>query len=51
MIYFPYMSAAEMGLAGPPDMRHAILVDPGRATSNLMIPVAEFIKPAAIPAK
>jgi hypothetical protein len=45
MIYFPYLGAAELGLAGAPDPRHAILVDGGKPTSNLMIVVTNFIDP------
>jgi hypothetical protein len=47
MIYFPYLTAAELGLGSTDDPRHAILVDAGRATSNLMIIVRDFITPAA----
>ncbi len=45
MIYYPYLSAAETGLAGPPDPRHAMLTDAGRPTANLTIVVREFIQP------
>ena len=45
MIYFPFLTAEETGLGGAPDLRHAILVDPGRPTSNIMIVVSDFIDP------
>jgi hypothetical protein len=45
MIYYPNLGAAETGLGGTPDLRHAILVDPGKPTSNIMIVVTEFIQP------
>jgi hypothetical protein len=45
MIYFPYLTGSELGLGAEPDPRHAVLVDGGKPTSNLMIVVAEFIDP------
>lgn len=45
MIYYPYLTAAETGLVGPPDPRHAMLTDAGRPTANLTIVVKEFIEP------
>ncbi|MFN2315114.1 MAG: hypothetical protein ABR551_03610 [Gemmatimonadales bacterium] len=45
MIYYPYLTAAETGLAGPPDPRHAMLTDAGRPTANLTIVVRDFIEP------
>lgn len=44
MIYFPYLTEAGVGFASGPDMRAAVVVDPGTPSSNLMIPVHEFIK-------
>ena len=46
MIYFPYLTAADLGLGAPPDLRHAVLVDAGRPTANLMVVVRDFIEPA-----
>ncbi len=48
MIYYPYLSAEGLGLGGPPDLRHAILVSGDHATSNLMIVVAEAIDPKPV---
>lgn len=44
MIYFPYLTEGGVGFAAGPDMRAAVVVDPGTPSSNLMIPVHEFIK-------
>ncbi len=51
MIYYPYLTAADVGLAGDPDFRGAILVDAGRPTANLMIVVPKFIDPEPHPAR
>jgi hypothetical protein len=45
MIYYPYLTAAELGLGPVPDLKHAVLVDGGTATSNLMIVTSEFVQP------
>lgn len=45
MIYYPYLTAAELGLGPVPDLRNAVLVDGGTATSNLMIVTSEFVQP------
>lgn len=45
MIYYPHLTAEALGLTGEPDIRHAILVDGGLPSSNLMIVVSDFIEP------
>jgi hypothetical protein len=45
MIYFPWMSAADLGLTGVPDPRHAMLVDAGKPTANITVVVPEFVTP------
>jgi hypothetical protein len=45
MIYYPYLTAAELGLGPVPDLKHAVLVDGGTVTSNLMIVTSEFVQP------
>ncbi len=45
MIYYPYLTAAELGLGAEPDLKGAVLVDGGTPTSNLMIVTREFVQP------
>lgn len=45
MIFFPYLTAAELGLGTNQDPRAAILVDPGKPTANVMVIVRDFIEP------
>ncbi len=45
MIYYPYLTAAELGLGAVPDFNGAVLVDGGMPTSNLMIVTSDFIEP------
>jgi hypothetical protein len=45
MIFFPYLTAAELGLGPNQDPRAAMLVDPGTPTANVMVIVREFIEP------
>ncbi|MGH7631295.1 MAG: hypothetical protein ACREOF_18310 [Gemmatimonadales bacterium] len=45
MIYYPYLTAAELGLGPTPDLNGAVLVDGGTPTSNLMIITREFVQP------
>jgi hypothetical protein len=45
MIYYPYLTAAELGLDSTSDLKNAVLVDGGTATSNLMIVTSEFVQP------
>jgi hypothetical protein len=48
MIFFPSLTAAELGLGANQDPRAAILVDPGKPTANVMIIVREFIQPRSV---
>lgn len=43
MIYYPYLTAEDMGLGPVPSTEAAILVDPGTPFSNVMIVVKEFV--------
>ena len=45
MIYYPYLTAAELGLDSTSDLKNAVLVDGGTPTSNLMIVTSEFVQP------
>jgi len=45
MIFFPYLTAAELGLGTNQDPRAAILVDPGKPTANVMVIVRDFVEP------
>ena len=45
MIFFPYLTASEVGLGTNQDPRAAILVDPGKPTANVMVVVREFVEP------
>jgi hypothetical protein len=45
MIYYPYLTAAELGLGPVPDFKGAVLVDGGTPTSNLMIVTSDFVQP------
>jgi hypothetical protein len=47
MIFFPFLTAAELGLGANQDTRAALLVDPGTPTANLMIIVREFVQPGS----
>jgi hypothetical protein len=44
MIYYPFLTGADLGLAGD-DLNSAILVDPGKPTSNMMIVLRQFVEP------
>jgi hypothetical protein len=45
MIYYPYLTAADLGLGDTPSTQAAIVVDPGKALANVMIVVKEFVDP------
>jgi hypothetical protein len=45
MIYYPYLTAAELGLGAVPNLKGAVLVDGGTPTSNLMIVTTDFVQP------
>lgn len=42
MIYFPYLTTADLGLASVPSLDAAVVVDPGKPTANIMIVVKDF---------
>jgi hypothetical protein len=42
MIYYPHLTSADLGLAGLPSTQAALVVDEGKAMSNIMIVVEEF---------
>jgi hypothetical protein len=45
MIYYPYLTSADIGLGAAPDMRVGIVSESGSALASLMIVVPEFVKP------
>ena len=45
MIYFPYLTNESIGMAAGPDLRAAVVVNPGSPEANIMIPIQEFITP------
>lgn len=45
MIYFPYLTNESIGMANGPDLKAAVVVNPGTPESNIMIPIQEFIAP------
>ena len=47
MIYFPYLTNESIGMATGPDLRAAVVVNPGTPEANIMIPVQDFITPEA----
>ena len=47
MIYYPYLTDESIGLAAGPDLKAAVVVNPGTPEANIMIPVQEFITPAS----
>jgi hypothetical protein len=46
MIYYPWLTDADLGLGGPPSSDGALVVDPGTPLSNIMIIVPDFATPA-----
>jgi hypothetical protein len=42
MIYYPNLTSADLGLDGTPSTHAALVVDEGKAVSNIMIVVKEF---------
>jgi hypothetical protein len=42
MIYYPNLTSADLGLGGTPSTQAALVVDEGKAVSNIMIVVKEF---------
>jgi hypothetical protein len=47
MIFFPYLTAADLGLGPNTDTKSAIVNDPGKPTANVMVLLSEFIQPRA----
>ncbi|MGH7537520.1 MAG: hypothetical protein ACREMF_02710 [Gemmatimonadales bacterium] len=45
MIYFPFLTGADLGLGKEGDLSAAVVVDPGTPRSNLMIVVRKFVDP------
>jgi hypothetical protein len=45
MIYYPYLTAAELGLGPVPNLKGPVLVDGGTPISNLMIVTSDFVQP------
>jgi len=43
MIYYPYLTNADLGLTGDDAMGAASVVDPGLPTANIMVIVPEFV--------
>jgi hypothetical protein len=42
MIYYPHLTSTDLGLVGVPSTQAALVVDEGKAISNIMIVVKEF---------
>lgn len=45
MIFYPHLTSADLGLGGPPSTEAALVVDEGKAVSNIMIVVEAFARP------
>jgi len=45
MLYIPYLTAAELGLSGPPSMEAAAVFDEGKPTAHMVIAVRAFVDP------
>jgi hypothetical protein len=45
MIFYPHLTSADLGLGGTPSTQAALVVDEGKAVSNIMIVVKEFAGP------
>jgi len=45
MIFYPHLTAADLGLGGMPSLQAALVVDEGKAVSNIMIVVKDFAGP------
>ena len=46
MIFYPNLTAADLGLGETPSTDAAVLVDPGQPLSNVMVVVQKFVDPA-----
>lgn len=47
MIYYPHLTAAELGLGGQPSTQAALVVDGGQPLANFIVVVREFVDPVA----
>jgi hypothetical protein len=47
MIYYPYLKSSDVGFGSTPDMKIGMVSESGRATSNLMIVMPQFVAVAA----
>jgi hypothetical protein len=47
MIYYPHLTSADLGLGGTPSTQAALVVDEGKAISNITIVVKEFAETAS----
>ena len=45
MIFYPHLTSADLGLGGTPSTEAALVVDEGKAVSNIMIVVKDFAEP------
>jgi len=45
MIFYPYLSEADVGLDGEPPENGPMVVDPGRPTSNVILVMPSFVQP------
>ena len=45
MIYYPYLTAEDLGITGTPYGDGPLIVDPGEPTANLMIVMPSFVEP------
>ena len=45
MIFYPHLTSADLGLGGTPSTQAALVVDEGKAVSNIMIVVKGFAAP------
>lgn len=45
MIFMPYLTAADLGLGGPPSIRAAMVVDEGKPLANILVVVNDFVQP------
>ena len=46
MIFYPNLTSSELGLGATPSTDAAVVVDPGRPLSNVMVVVKAFVDPA-----
>ena len=47
MIYYPYLKTSDVGFGSTPDMKVGMVSESGKATSNLMIAMPQFVAVAA----